>query len=127
PPPHRLLDVSPLGDHVDAPRSPTSPPDLAAIRKRLAGQHGQALWRSLEELAGSDEFVEFLEYEFPRQAAGIREAGTGRRDFLKLMTASLALAGMGACTRQPEERIVPYVKQPERIVFGQPLFFATAI
>jgi MoCo/4Fe-4S cofactor protein with predicted Tat translocation signal len=112
---------------VDTPRSSTSPPDLAAIRKRLAGQHGQTLWRSLEELAESDEFVEFLEYEFPRQAAGIRDAGTGRRDFLKLMSASLALAGLGACTRQPEERIVPYVKQPERIVFGQPLFFATAM
>src|SRR5262249_57604400 len=43
------------------------------------------------------------------------------------MTASLARAGLGACTRQPEEHIVPYVKQPERIVFGQPLFFATAM
>jgi len=43
------------------------------------------------------------------------------------MSASLALAGLGACTKQPEEHIVPYVKQPERIVFGQPLYFATAM
>jgi len=112
---------------VDAPRSPTSSPDLGAIRERLAAQRGPALWRSLEELAGSDEFLEFLEYEFPRQAAGIREAGTGRRDFLKLMSASLALAGLGACTKQPEEHVVPYVKQPERIVFGELLYYASAM
>ena len=92
----------------------TSPPlDLAAVRRRLAEQRGPELWRSLDELAGSEEFLEFLEHEFPRQAAGIREAGTGRREFLKLMSASFALAGLSACTRQPEERIVPYVKQPE--------------
>jgi MoCo/4Fe-4S cofactor protein with predicted Tat translocation signal len=107
----------------------TSPPlDLAAVRRRLAGQRGPELWRSLDELAGSEEFLEFLEHEFPRQAAGIREAGgTGRREFLKLMSASFALAGLSACTRQPEERIVPYVKQPEEIVLGQPLHFATAM
>jgi MoCo/4Fe-4S cofactor protein with predicted Tat translocation signal len=106
----------------------TSPPlDLAAVRRRLASQRGRELWRSLDELAGSAEFLEFLEQEFPRQAAGIRDAGTGRREFLKLMGASFALAGLGACTRQPEERIVPYVKQPEEIVLGQPLYFATAM
>ena len=50
-----------------------------------------------------------------------------RRDFLKLMGASLALAGLPACTRQPIEKIVPYVKQPEELVPGKPLFFATAM
>src|SRR4029077_8369107 len=107
----------------------TSPPlDLAAVRRRIAGPRGPELWRSLDERAGSEEFLEFLEHEFPRQAAGIREAGgTGRREFLKLMSASFALAGLSACTRHPEERIVPYVKQPEEIVLGQPLHFATAM
>ena len=51
----------------------------------------------------------------------------GRRNFLKLMSASLALAGVGACTRQPPESIVPYVRQPEDLVPGRPLFFASAI
>ena len=51
----------------------------------------------------------------------------GRRQFLKLMGASLALAGVSACTRQPPEKIVPYVTQPEEIVPGRPLFFATAM
>ena len=51
----------------------------------------------------------------------------GRREFLKLMSASLALAGVGACTRQPQEQIVPYVRQPEDIVPGRPLFYASAV
>jgi Fe-S-cluster-containing dehydrogenase component len=50
-----------------------------------------------------------------------------RRTFLKYMAAPLALAGAGACTRQPTEKIVPYVRQPEEIVPGRPLFFATAM
>ena len=49
-----------------------------------------------------------------------------RRGFLKLMGASLAMAGMTACTKQPLEPIVPYVKQPEDVIPGRPLFFATA-
>ena len=50
-----------------------------------------------------------------------------RRTFAKLMGASLALAGVTACTRQPAETIVPYVRQPEEIVPGKPLYFATAM
>jgi Fe-S-cluster-containing dehydrogenase component len=50
-----------------------------------------------------------------------------RREFLRLMGASLALAGLGACTRQPTETIVPYVRQPEHVVLGEPLYFATAM
>ena len=50
-----------------------------------------------------------------------------RRSFLKLMGASLALAGMAGCTRQPPEQILPYVRQPENVVPGRPLFYATAM
>jgi molybdopterin-containing oxidoreductase family iron-sulfur binding subunit len=39
----------------------------------------------------------------------------------------MALAGLSACTRQPPEHIVPYVRQPEEIIPGRPLFFATAM
>jgi molybdopterin-containing oxidoreductase family iron-sulfur binding subunit len=59
-------------------------------------------------------------------AAGLPE-GLDRRDLFKFMGASLALAGATACTRQPAEKIVPYVRQPEEIVPGKPLFFATAM
>ena len=50
-----------------------------------------------------------------------------RRTFLKLLGASMALGGFGACTRQPAEAIVPYVKQPEDLVLGEALHFATAM
>ncbi len=108
--------------------SDSAPPalDLAEIRRRLAARSGRELWRSLEELAETGEFVEFLHHEFPRQAAGLL-AALDRREFLKVMAASFAFAGLGACTRQPEEKVVPYVRQPEPIVLGEPLYFATAM
>src|SRR6185369_17804931 len=80
-----------------------------------------------EELAATDGFEEMLEREFPRQAADWTNDAAGRRQFLKVMGASLALAGLSACTRQPTETIMPYVKAPEDIVPGRPLFFATAM
>ncbi len=83
-------------------------------------------WRSLSELADTPQFREYLHREFPEQASEWNDP-KGRREFLKLMSASLALAGVGACTKQPVENIVPYVRQPEDLVPGKPLFFATAI
>jgi MoCo/4Fe-4S cofactor protein with predicted Tat translocation signal len=100
--------------------------DFALIRSRLAGAEGRLYWRSLGELSDSSEFLDFLHREFPEQASEWNDP-KGRRNFLKLMSASLALAGVGACTKQPPEAIVPYVRQPEDIVPGRPLFFASAI
>ena len=99
--------------------------DLSAIRARLAVP-GQTWWRSLDELADTEEFRELLHREFPEQASEFTDPA-GRRQFLKLMGASLALAGVSGCTRQPAEQIVPYVKAPEEIVPGKPLVFATAM
>jgi MoCo/4Fe-4S cofactor protein with predicted Tat translocation signal len=86
---------------------------------------GRLYWRSLGEYADTPEFREFLHREFPAQASEFNDP-KGRRQFLKLMSASLALAGVSACTKQPPEKIVPYVRQPEELIPGRPLFFATA-
>ena len=67
-----------------------------------------------------------MKREFPAQASEWLDP-VGRRGFLKLMGASMALAGATACTRQPDELIVPYVRQPEDVVPGKPLFFATTM
>ena len=99
---------------------------LADIRSRLAGLEGRTYWRSLEELADTPEFREYVGREFPAQASEFSDPA-GRRDFLKLMGASLALAGVSACTRQPRRSIVPYVRQPEEVIPGRPLFYATAM
>jgi molybdopterin-containing oxidoreductase family iron-sulfur binding subunit len=92
----------------------------------LAEENGKQFWRSLEELADSAEFQEFVEREYPQHAEEWHDA-TGRRNFLKLMGASLALAGLSSCVMQPAEKIVPYVSQPEEIVPGKALYFATAM
>jgi molybdopterin-containing oxidoreductase family iron-sulfur binding subunit len=85
----------------------------------------QEFWRTLEEKNGTnlnelvgDEFASRLPESFDM---------VERRSFLKLMGASLALAGMAGCTRQPPEQILPYVRQPENVVPGRPLFYATAM
>jgi molybdopterin-containing oxidoreductase family iron-sulfur binding subunit len=83
-------------------------------------------WRSLEEYAETQEFRELVQREYPSQVDAIIDPVTRRR-FLQLMGASLALAGLGACSRAPAETIVPYVRQPEEIVPGRPLYFATAM
>ncbi len=100
--------------------------DLASIRTRLAGTEGKQYWQSLEELADSPSFKALVQREFPAQASEWLDP-KGRRGFLKLMGASMALAGATACTRQPDELLVPYVRQPEEVVPGRPLFFATAM
>ncbi|HEY5792432.1 MAG TPA: TAT-variant-translocated molybdopterin oxidoreductase, partial [Chthoniobacterales bacterium] len=101
----------------------TEPPPRAAWMGRFADQFPQ--WRSLEQLADTPEFREFLEREFPEEASEWPDA-MSRRRFLGLMGASLALAGLSACSRQPIEKLVPYVRQPPELTPGKPLYFASA-
>ncbi|MGA2813352.1 MAG: TAT-variant-translocated molybdopterin oxidoreductase [Candidatus Acidiferrum sp.] len=101
--------------------------DLAAVRAKLQAKTGKQYWRSLEELAEDPQFEQLLHREFPRQAPAEWDEGVDRRDFLKLMAASLAFAGLSGCGIPPRENVVPYVKQPEGMVLGKPLFFATVM
>jgi molybdopterin-containing oxidoreductase family iron-sulfur binding subunit len=96
------------------------------VRERLKDKRGREFWRSLEELSGSEEFEELLHREFPSQTAELG-TGTDRRTFLKVMGASLAFAGLTGCVYQPQETIVPYVRQPEEMIPGKALFYATAM
>ena len=101
--------------------------ELAEVRDKLARtKSGPQYWRSLEELSQTEGFFEMVHREFPRQAS-VWPEGASRRDFMKLMTASMALAGLSACVKQPIEPIVPYVRQPEPMTLGIPLFFASAM
>src|ERR1039458_9105078 len=99
--------------------------DLTTVREQIEETTGPEYWRSLEELAGSDEFQEMLHREFPKGASEWLD-DFSRRGFLKTMGASLALAGLTGCTRMPITEIVPYVRQPENVVPGRPMFYATA-
>ena len=100
--------------------------ELSAAQSKLDSGKGRHYWRALEELAEHDGFEAMLHREFPQQASEWDSGDEGRRNFLKLMGASLALGGLSACTKQPVELIYPYVNAPESIVPGVPLFYATA-
>jgi molybdopterin-containing oxidoreductase family iron-sulfur binding subunit len=115
-----LFDVPPVSPSL------TGRLDIEGLRAKLDGTRGREYWRSLESLAETPEFRKFLHREFPQNASEWLDP-VGRRGFLKLMGASLALAGVSACTRQPNEELVPYVRQPEELVPGKPLFYATAM
>ena len=112
---------------------PSKKLDLNVVRERIdaatahdaAQKTGPEYWRSLEELAGSDEFKEALHREFPKGASEWVDS-VSRRGFLKVMGASLGLAGMTGCVRLPLEPIVPYVRQPEGVIPGRPMYYATA-
>ncbi len=84
-------------------------------------------WRSLEELADAPELRRQAKHEFPEEAS--EPAGeVSRRDFVKLMSASFLLAGVGLSgCRRPEETIVPFSKMPEGYVHGAAKYFATAM
>lgn len=100
--------------------------DLAPLRRKLQNKQGKQYWRSLEELAETDEFRQLVENEFPSSPLDW-DKGLSRRRFLQVMGASLALAGLNGCTRQPSEMIFPYVVAPEEFIPGKPLFYATAV
>ncbi|MDP9146855.1 MAG: TAT-variant-translocated molybdopterin oxidoreductase [Acidobacteriota bacterium] len=100
--------------------------DLAVVRASLQAKTGKQYWRTLEELADDPRFEQLLHREFPRQASQWDDS-VDRRDFIKLMAASLAFAGLSGCGKAPQDRIIPYVKQPEGLVLGRPQFYATAM
>lgn len=88
------------------------------------GDDGRPFWKSFDELAETPEFLAQVKKEFPQQAGELTDVESRRR-FLKLMAASISFAGLSGCLKQPSERIVPYVKQPEDFVPGKPLYYAT--
>ncbi|HJX24960.1 MAG TPA: TAT-variant-translocated molybdopterin oxidoreductase, partial [Chthoniobacterales bacterium] len=89
---------------------------------------GKKYWRSLGELSDTPEFRDWLEREFPAGASELNGDDWSRRGFLKLMGASMALAGFGLSScRRPEMHLVPFTKSAEWTIPGKPLFYATAM
>ena len=103
----------------------TSEMTLDQARAELSGKQGREYWSDLGKVASRPGFDRMVEREFPQHASEFIDP-VSRRGFLKVMGASLALAGLSGCTKQPDEPIYPYVKQPEDLVLGKPLYFATA-
>lgn len=82
-------------------------------------------WKSLNELANNKEYRKYAEREFPENASELTDQ-VSRRSFLRVMGASIALAGFAAC-RRPVQKIVPFSEMPENVTIGKPLYYATAM
>ena len=82
-------------------------------------------WKSLNQLAQNKEYKKFEEREFPENATELTDQ-VSRRSFLRVMGASIALAGFASC-RKPVQKILPYSRQPEDMIIGEPLFYATGM
>jgi MoCo/4Fe-4S cofactor protein with predicted Tat translocation signal len=91
----------------------------------LKGVKGKRYWRSVDELGRYGGVSGGGRAEFPSSAQEWVDP-VSRRGFMKLMGASMALAGLAGCTKQPDEPIYPYVKAPEDLILGKPMYFATA-
>ena len=102
------------------------PLNLAEVQAKLAGKSGKAYWRSLDEVADTPEFQLWVEDEFPNRSSLMT---MDRRTLLKYMGASMALAGLAGCRSVflPQDKVIPYVKQPEELVPGVPLYYATTL
>jgi molybdopterin-containing oxidoreductase family iron-sulfur binding subunit len=90
---------------------------------------GRRYWRSVEQLAETPEFRQWLEREFPQGASEFTDE-VSRRHFVKIMSASFMLAGLGLTAtgcRRPVEKLEPFGKQPDDYVYGVPRYFATAM
>ena len=99
----------------------SKPLDFSVVREQLAGLEGQAYWRGLEALAESPDAQALIEAEFADVAPLM-----DRRRFLQLMAASIAMAGLAACGKTPEQAVTA-VSQPVNLTPGVPAWYATAI
>lgn len=85
---------------------------------------GPPLWAGIEELSDDPQFQACIAAEYPAVQEFSR---TARREFLKLMGASFALAGLTGCEKSSFVAALPYVNQPDDETIGLPRYYATAV
>ena len=94
--------------------------------KNNSQEHGAKYWKSLDDLAETPAFKDWVEKEFPAGASELE--GVGRRNFMKIMAASFGLAGLGmAGCRRPKQHILPYAEQPENLIPGVANYYCTSV
>ena len=100
--------------------------EITSSTEPVALPSGKAYWRSLDQLADTPAFRDWVERRFPESMTELLDGGIDRRRFLQLMAASMGLAGLAGC-RRPELKALPYTKPPEEVVPGLPNYYATAM
>ena len=94
--------------------------------KEKSQEHGAKYWKSLDDLAETPAFKDWVEKEFPSGASELE--GVGRRNFMKIMAASFGLAGLGMTgCRRPKQHILPYAQQPENLIPGVANFYCSSV
>lgn len=106
--------------------SKDSKQNFASMRKRILAENGKEYWRSIEEFADTPEFADLIHQEYPEQIEEW-DNSLSRRNFVKVMGASLAFAGLTGCVIQPLEKIVPYVRNTDGLLPGVPNYYATSM
>ncbi|MEM8835575.1 MAG: TAT-variant-translocated molybdopterin oxidoreductase [Planctomycetota bacterium] len=114
-------------DQCPSSKKQGKPVEKASAARNVSRASGKAYWRSLDDLASTREFKDFVQREFPAHASELLDST--RRSFLKIMGASFALAGAGSLVgcRRPDHRLVAYNDAPEDIIPGKALYYATAL
>src|SRR5207237_2421793 len=121
-------DVEGTLEYYSANKQSGMPPMKRVFHHPPEPSTGKRYWRSLGEYSDSPEFRQWLEREFPEGAAELNGDEWSRRDFVKLMGASMALAGVGLTScRRPELHLVPFTKNVEWTIPGKFLYYATAM
>ena len=103
-------------------------PEAREVSHEQTGVTGRKYWRSLDDLADRPAFREWLEREFTSDASRLFESS--RRTFLKIMGASVALAGAATLPgcRRPDHKIYTYSKNvPEDVIPGKNVYYATSM
>ncbi len=113
--------------------APASPDTAAMASDATSGAPSDGYWRSLRELEGDPEFLESLRYEFQESPEDFAESAgdetgphsPGRRRFVQLMGASVALASAAAGCTWDSRELLPLAERPEGRIPGNAQFFAT--
>jgi molybdopterin-containing oxidoreductase family iron-sulfur binding subunit len=105
--------------------------DPEDAQKEPGDESGPTFWRSpatLSQEAPADEEASSPEEGHTEFGPGTSKPpeGASRRQFLQLMGAAMAMAGLTGC-RRPEEKILPYSRKPEEVIPGIPQEYATGM
>lgn len=120
----RAPQSEPAPDAVVAERTDEGRAALGVLQSRIQGKKGKMLWKSWEELADQPEFQTWVEDEFPNRSTLLQ---MDRRKFLTVSGAAMAMAGLTGCRILPHLKAVPYVRAPEELINGKPLYYATTL
>ena len=93
--------------------------NAAALDKENNQEFGY--WKSLKDISSEEDYNRFL-----KQSEHNIDNSLSRRNFLSLIAASVALAGLEGC-KKPVQKIIPYVEAEIGTIPGIPKYYASTL